>query len=244
MLARARPFRHDRREKIERTEPFAAQVGVARETCRRTRPTGDEAAGACRRRCACVSSSSGVAAVTLGIIDDADRRVAIGRDVDEAADRLRRACHRQQTAFRMREAQMDEDRRAFRHHRAVGQHERRDLRERIHARQLVEARARLPRRGIDHAERNAGEDERRLDGGGARALAAVERVASPSLHVGHATVHLFGRHVLDVRGDRPHVAERIDERAAAVAVELVDDGRSCLAPAASAWRKTRSTSST
>ena len=69
---------------------------------------------------------------------------------------------------------MDEDRCAFRHHRAVGLHERRNLRERIHTGQFVEARTRLPRRCLDHAKRNVREDERRLDGGGTRALAAVK----------------------------------------------------------------------
>src|SRR5262245_4145519 len=36
-----------------------------------------------------------------------------------------------------------------------------------------------------------------------------------------AALELFGGDVFDVRGERPNVAERVDERAGAVAVELV-----------------------
>src|SRR5664279_2269954 len=36
-----------------------------------------------------------------------------------------------------------------------------------------------------------------------------------------AAVHFLGWNILDVRGERPHVAEWIDERAGAIAVELV-----------------------
>ena len=53
--------------------------------------------------------------------------------------------------------------------------------------------------------------------------AASDDVGPLLHHLRHAAVDLLGRHVLDVRGDGPHVAEGIDERAAAVAVELVHD---------------------
>ena len=40
-------------------------------------------------------------------------------------------------------------------------------------------------------------------------------------HLGHALPHFFGRDIFDVGGDRPHVAERIDDGAAAISIELI-----------------------
>ena len=88
VLARARPFRHYRCQEIERAEPFAAQVWMRRKRVGEDVPqvvkplasAGDDVLAYVLVR---------VAEVTLGIIDDADGRVTIGRDVDEAADRLR-----------------------------------------------------------------------------------------------------------------------------------------------------------
>src|SRR4051794_28087642 len=48
--------------------------------------------------------------------------------------------------------------------------------------------------------------------------------ARPSRELRHAPLHLLGGDVLDVRGDRPAVAERVAHRAGTVAVELVRDG--------------------
>ena len=59
-----------------------------------------------------------------------------------------------------------------------------------------------------------------------------------------AAVHFLRRHVLDVRADRPHVAERIGQRAGAVAVELVGDRTLTVAPAAIARANAASTSGT
>src|SRR5260221_1081710 len=42
-------------------------------------------------------------------------------------------------------------------------------------------------------------------------------------HLGHAGLDLLGRHILDVRGDGPVVAEGILHRTAAIAVELRGD---------------------
>jgi hypothetical protein len=57
------------------------------------------------------------------------------------------------------------------------------------------------------------------------------------LHVGHRDVFL-------VRRDRPHQAERIGQRTAAVAIELVLDRILTLPPAAIACAKLLSTSGT
>src|SRR5690242_13918578 len=50
---------------------------------------------------------------------------------------------------------------------------------------------------------------------------SVYTLSTALMQLRHAPLDLFRRHVLDVRGDRPDVTERIDERAAAIAVELV-----------------------
>jgi hypothetical protein len=74
-----------------------------------------------------------IGAPTLGEVDDADRRVTIRGDEHHPAHRLRprRRIARQQPAVRVREAEVDEDRGALGEHAAVGQHQRRDLAERI-----------------------------------------------------------------------------------------------------------------
>ena len=99
----------------------------------------------------------GVEAPALGKIDDADRCVAIGGDEDHPAHRLRprRKLARQQAAVRIDAAEMNQDRRAFGKHAAVGQHQRRNLAERIDSQQFLERVVRLPRCRFDDAIRRA-----------------------------------------------------------------------------------------
>ena len=86
-------------------------------------------------------ASSGSAHKRSGEVDDADRGVAIGRDVHEPADglRARRRVRGKQSAGGMREAEMDQDGGAFGEHRTIGKLERGDLAQRVDAAEFVES---------------------------------------------------------------------------------------------------------
>jgi hypothetical protein len=95
----------------------------------------------------------GVGIPAFRIVEDADAGVAVGADVDEAADLLGPPCRiaRQEAGFGMGEAEVDQDRRALGEDAAVVEDQRRDLRDGIDALELVETGRRLPRRGVDSA---------------------------------------------------------------------------------------------
>ena len=102
-----------------------------------------------------------VDAEALRIVDDADRRVAVGGDVHQPAYRLRAGggVLRQQSAGGKPIGEMDQDRRAFGEHAAFGRHQRRNLRQRIDAAQLLDSGIGLPRRRLDAAKRRTRELE-------------------------------------------------------------------------------------
>jgi len=111
----------------------------------------------------------------IGKVEDADAGIAVGSDVDEAADLLRapRRIGREQSRSGMSESEVDH-RRALGEDAAVVEHERRDLRDRIDALERVEPRRRLPRRRLDGAVGDPGDLETRLGSSGSRAFGAVE----------------------------------------------------------------------
>ena len=89
MRPRSRPFRHDGGEQIERADRRRRRDTGGPERDRRTSPSNGAGAPACPRGCASCIASSASAAPALGIIDDADRGVAVRRDEHQPADRLR-----------------------------------------------------------------------------------------------------------------------------------------------------------
>ncbi len=185
------------------------------------------------------TSSSGFAHLALRIIDDADRRVTIGRDVHEAADRLRAlarpsgskslsGCARPRWMRIAALSVMTEPSGST----SVG-----ICTSGFTRVEFVEARTRPP----TTLDLRTMRPKRNLHGGREpppRGVAAALRalwlpsaryVWDHSRSGGHhltcwpclPAIHLFRRHVLDVRGDGPHMAEGIGERAGAIAVELV-----------------------
>ena len=179
MLARARPLRDDRSVDVERAQRFARKVRARREEIGEHFPMLVQS----HARAGADAVLDDVVAVrirtpALGEVDDADRRVAVGRDEYHAAHRLRtrRRIARQQTALRMSEAQVDENRRAFGQHTAIGEHQRRNLTERVDLQELGECVVGLPRCGFDHAVGHADQLQRNLRCRGARSFFAIQRV--------------------------------------------------------------------
>jgi hypothetical protein len=117
-----------------------------------------------------------VAIPALRIVEDADAGIAVGGDVDQAADLLRppRRLGGEQAALGMDQAEVDQDRRDLAQDAAVLEDQGRDLRQRIDPLQLLEAGRLVPRCGLDLAVGDAGDVERDLGGGRARSLRTVE----------------------------------------------------------------------
>jgi hypothetical protein len=191
VLARARPARHHGHHQVGGTDPVAEQVGrwlVADEAVGERAPHLVQAAARARAQ-ALVGVLVRLAEPALGVVDDADGRVAVGGHVDQRAQG-HRALHRvgrQQARARVREAEVDQAGRAFAEHRALGRDQRRDLVQRVDALQRGEGlglvAALVPGGGVDDAVRRLGELERGLDHGRARIAAAVERVGPLRAHI-------------------------------------------------------------
>ena len=172
--SRSRPFRHDGGVKVERADPASAEIRMRRKEVGEHFPVLMQP----RARAgtdALLHRFIGILAPALGIIDDTDRRIAVCRDEREPANCLRsgRIVTGQQSAVRVREAEMDEDGRAFRKHAAVRQHERRYLPERIHLEELGVRLVLLPRSRLDEAAGRTDDRERGFDRCRPRAILAV-----------------------------------------------------------------------
>src|SRR5579864_7254399 len=184
MLAGSRPFGDDRGEQVERAQVVAVEVRPRGEDVGehfpmtmqpRTRPGAD----ALLQLLVAVR----VLAPAFGIVDDADRRIAVGGDEDEPTNDLRAPGHlfRQQFAVGMRGAEMDEDRGAFGQRAAVILHERRNLPQRIDFEKIGIRVVLRPRRGFHDAKRLVRDDERRFDRGRSRSGLAIKRVHRTSV---------------------------------------------------------------
>lgn len=120
----------------------------------------------------------GVTQPALRVIDHADRRVAIGGDKHQAANRLRPGALilGQQRRARITQAQFDQDRRALGEDTAVRQLQGRDLFQRVEPRQLVGPGRRRPGRGFDDAVRHLATLQGDLDDGRAGALCPIKLI--------------------------------------------------------------------
>src|SRR5438045_3091434 len=103
-----------RGEDIERPEPLAREPWGGRELVGEDLPQLVQASAAARLH-RLPDGVVGVRIPALGIVEDADAGVAVRADVDEAADLLRAPLRiaRQQGAFGMDQAEVDQDRGAF-----------------------------------------------------------------------------------------------------------------------------------
>src|SRR5688572_22093452 len=110
MLARARPLRHHGSQDVERAQLRSGQErlrgeGVGKDVPQEMQPCARAAADAL------LLGLARLEAPALRVVDDADRGVAVGRDVDESTDDLclgRRYCG-QQATLRMLQAEMQKD---------------------------------------------------------------------------------------------------------------------------------------
>lgn len=111
MGSRARPARHHGGQHVECAGRGAAEVSTAgRKLVGKDLPQAVQPGARAQAKLFVVGGLA-VLAPALGVVDDADRRVAVGGDVDKAAQGLApcRGVRRQQTRSRVLQSEMDQD---------------------------------------------------------------------------------------------------------------------------------------